>query len=321
VQIAVGAGDFDVLIDKPTQRGGNGRGLLVPHGGIAHQGQIKFELGGVVTHEFEQMLRAALLLTLDHGGNRQWQLAGNGLKRPAGLNEGHRLSFVVAGTARDDDFAPVSQRFDARFERRRVPEAEGINRLNVVMAIKKDARARNTVGFADYYRMTFSRAHIGGKSDAAQVGGDALGSGPALFLVRRVGGNGGNAQQRKQTVDALVDILVDAAQHRVECAHGGAPLGRICTLAMLSESEKRPPMSKTFEICAELQDEVRDSAAPMRFLEIFSEQSKKDNRPARLLPQLSCAHKDHQIFLPPPRNATSCDRLASRASHHISLDS
>src|SRR3974377_1792756 len=166
--------------------------------------------------------------------------------------------------------------------------------------------------------MTFSRAHTGGKCDAAQVGGDALGSGPALFLVRRVGGNGGNAQQRKQTVDALVDILVDAAQHRVECAHGGAPLGRICTLAMLSESEKRPPMSKTFEICAELQDEVRDSAAPMRFLEIFSEQSKK-RQPARAssATTLMCAQRSPNFFAPAAQRHKLRPTCVTRVPSHF----
>ncbi len=58
--------------------------------------------------------------------------------------------------------------------------------------------------------MALGRADFRGKTDTAQVGGDVLGGGPALLLVRRIGGNRGDAQQRKQTLDALVDILVDA---------------------------------------------------------------------------------------------------------------
>ena len=167
------------------------------------------------------MLRAALLLALDHGGDRQRQLAGDRLEGAAGLDEGHRLAFVVAGPARDDDLAASGQRFDARLERRRLPLVQRIDRLHVVMAVKQHARAGNAVRFADHHRMALGRAHVGVKPMPAQVGGDVLGGGPALFLVRRIGGHRGDAQQREQTLDALVDILVDAGQDRVECAHEG----------------------------------------------------------------------------------------------------
>jgi hypothetical protein len=221
VQVAVGAGDFDVLIDQPAQRSGHSRRLGVPHGGIADQRQVEFELGGIVAHEFEQIPRAALLLALDHGGDRQRQLAGDRLEGAAGLDEGHRLAFVVAGAARDNDLAAAGQRFDARFERRRLPLVQRIDRLDVIMAIKQHARPGSAVRFADHHRMALGWADIGGKTDAAQVGGDVLGGGPALFLVGRVGGDRGDAQQREQTLNALVDIAVDAAQDRVECAHEG----------------------------------------------------------------------------------------------------
>ena len=182
VQIAVGACDFDVLIDQPAQRGGHRRRLGVPHGGVADQRQVELELGGVVAHEFEQVLRAALLLALDHGGDRQRQLAGDRLEGAAGLDEGHGLAFVVAGAARDDDLAAARQRLDARLERRGLPLVERIDRLDVIMAIKQHARAGNAVGFAHHHRMALGRADIGGKTDAAQVGGDVLGGGPACSL-------------------------------------------------------------------------------------------------------------------------------------------
>ena len=116
---------------------------------------------------------------------------------------------------------PSGQRLDARLERRRLPLVQRIDRLHVIMAVKQHARTGNAVRFADHHRMALGRAHVGGKADAAQVGGDVLGGGAALLLVGRVGGNRGDAQQREQPLDALVDILVDAAQDRVECAHDG----------------------------------------------------------------------------------------------------
>ena len=86
------------------------------------------------------MLRAALLLALDHHGDVERQLAGDRLEGAAGLDEGHGLAFVVAGAARDDDFAPAVERFDARLERRRLPQIERVDRLHVVMAVEQDAR-------------------------------------------------------------------------------------------------------------------------------------------------------------------------------------
>src|SRR6185437_16593185 len=113
------------------------------------------------------------------------------------------------------------QRLDARFERRGLPLVQRVDRLDVIMAVKQHTRAGNPIRFSYHHRMPLGRTDVGGKTDAAQVGGDVLGRRSAVFLVGRVGGNRGDAQQREQSFDAFVDILVDAAQDRVECAHGG----------------------------------------------------------------------------------------------------
>ena len=226
MQVPVGTGDLDVLIDQPAQRGGDRRGFLVPHGGIADQSQVELELGGIVLDEFEQMLRAALLLALDHHGDRQRQLAGDRLERPAGLDEGHGLAFVVAGAARHDDLAPVRQRFDARLERRGLPEVERIDRLHVVMAIEQHTWPLGAVGFAHHHRVALGRTDGGLKADRFEVGGHMLGGGAALRRESRVGGHRGDAEQREQPLDTMIDVLVDAAQNRVECAHGRAPVGQ-----------------------------------------------------------------------------------------------
>ena len=88
---------------------------------------------------------AALLLALDHHGDGQRQRAGHGLEGAAGLDEGHHLTFVVAGTARDDGLASVRQCRDARRERRRLPEIERVDRLHIVMAVEQNARTRMPV--------------------------------------------------------------------------------------------------------------------------------------------------------------------------------
>src|SRR5262249_61878360 len=102
MQISVSARNLDVLVDQSPQRRGHGRRLLVPHRGVTYERQIELELGRVVTNEAEQVFGTALLLALDHHGNRQRQLAGDGLECAARLDEGHRLAFVVTSTARDN---------------------------------------------------------------------------------------------------------------------------------------------------------------------------------------------------------------------------
>src|SRR5262249_48926132 len=135
MQIPVGARNLHVLVDEPPQRGGYGRRLLIPHRGVADEGQVELELGCVVADEAEQVFGAALLLAFYHHGDRQRQLAGDGLEGTAGLNEGHSLTFVVTGAARDNDLATIRQYFDARLERRRLPQIQWIDWLNVIVPV------------------------------------------------------------------------------------------------------------------------------------------------------------------------------------------
>ncbi len=140
VQIAVGASQPDLLIDETAQRRRDRRRLPIPHAGVAHEGQIAFELLGILANEVEQVLGPALLLALDHHRDVERKRAGHRLKRAACLDEGHGLAFVVAGAAGDDDFPPAGERLDPRFERRRLPQFERIDRLHIVVAVEENAR-------------------------------------------------------------------------------------------------------------------------------------------------------------------------------------
>ena len=160
-----------LLVDEPAQRRRHHRGRRVPHAGVADQRQVELELVRVVLDEAEQVVGAALLLALDHHGDRQRQLAGHRLEGAARLDEGHHLAFVVAGSARNDDLAAVGQRRDARRERRRLPQIERIDRLHVVMAIEQHARALPSVSgaaLADDDRVPVGRPHAGLEADAGQ---------------------------------------------------------------------------------------------------------------------------------------------------------
>ena len=223
VQVAVGAGQVDLLVEQAAQRGRHHRGLGIPHAGVADQREVELELVGVVLDETEQVVRAALLLALDHHGDRQRQRSGDGFEGATRLDEGHHLAFVVAGAARHDRLAAVRQRRDARRERRRLPQVERIDRLHVVVAVEQHARRlamAGAVALADHDRMPPGRPHAGVEADAAQVLGDELGRGLALVLVGHVGRDRLDAQEIEQPLQALVEIGVDLVEH------GGQGFGR-----------------------------------------------------------------------------------------------
>ena len=111
------------------------------------------------------------------------------------------------------------------------------------MSVKQHTGAGNAVGFADHDRMTLGRADVSLKTDRFEVARDMLGGVAALLFEGRIGRYRRNAEQREQPLDALIDILVDAAQHRVECAHDGLLIGLKSTLATTPRHEK--PGSRT----------------------------------------------------------------------------
>src|SRR5262249_55054420 len=162
------------------------RRLGVPHAGVADQRQIVLELARIVPDEAKQMGGAALLLTLEHGGDLQRQHTGDSLVSAAGFNEGHRLTFVVTGTTPHDDLAPVGRGRDSRRERRLLPQIERVDRLHVVVAVEQDVRALAiaAVAFGDDDRMPLGWTYAGVETDAGEIARHELGRAATLVLVR-----------------------------------------------------------------------------------------------------------------------------------------
>src|SRR5262249_34685134 len=219
MKIAISADDLDVFVNEASQRGGHGRRLLIPHGRIAYERQVQFKLSRVVANETEQILGTAFLFALYHHRDGQWQRAGNGFERAAGLNERHRLAFVVASATRDDDLATVRQRFNARLERRCLPQIQGIDRLDIIVSVEQHPRTWSAMRLADHTRMAGGRTNSRLKTDRLQIGSDMIGCRTALILVGGISGNRSDPQQREQSSHALINILVDAVQHRLESFH------------------------------------------------------------------------------------------------------
>src|SRR4030095_3850863 len=68
----------------------------------------------------------------------------------------------------------------------------------------------------------------------------------ALVPVSRISGNRSDPQQCEQSSHALINILVDAVEHRLESFHEGTPCERSPRLAMATGAEKEPQCSVGF---------------------------------------------------------------------------
>ena len=124
----------------------------------------------MVTDETKQVLRATLLLALDHHGDRQRQRTGHRFVGAAGFDESVSLPLIVAGAAGDNYFSPVRQGVEARLERRMGPLAERIDRLHVVVAVEQNPRLAvrfRVIGFSDHDRVALRGPKLGIETDAA----------------------------------------------------------------------------------------------------------------------------------------------------------
>src|SRR5262245_60210982 len=65
------------------------------------------------------------------------------------------------------------------------------------------------------------------KTDRLEIGSDMFGCCTALVLVGRISGNRSDPQQLEQSSHALINILVDAVEHRLESFHEGTPCERV----------------------------------------------------------------------------------------------
>src|SRR4029079_9111936 len=116
------------------------------------------------------------------------------------------LTFVVAGTARDDDLAAVGERRNARRERRRVPQIERVDRLHVVVAVEQHARALAvtlTAALAHDDWVPLGLPNAGLKTYRGQILGHIRGGRLTVLAVGGVGRDRLDAQEFEQPLQAL----------------------------------------------------------------------------------------------------------------------
>jgi hypothetical protein len=73
VKIDVRAGDGDLLADAAPEHGGDGRGLPVPHVGVANECDIGLELLAIGMKEIFEVRAVGFLIAVDENGNLERQ--------------------------------------------------------------------------------------------------------------------------------------------------------------------------------------------------------------------------------------------------------
>ena len=125
-----------------------------------------------------------------------------------------------------------------------LPKIKRINRLHVVMAVEQNPGAGAVGRLADHDRMACGRPHLGGKTDALEIGRDMLGRRAAVLAVSGIGRDRLNAQQREQSFETLIEIAIDAIEHGVELAHDVLPLAATLRKTTCRPDDRKAPRKK-----------------------------------------------------------------------------
>ncbi len=226
MQVAVGGLDGDLVIHQAAQRCRDGGRVGVPHAGVADHREVGLQFVLDRLHEWHEILRADFLLAFDQDRDIDRQRSRDLLPGAAGLDKSHQLSLVVLGAARHDDFSAVGVIGDDGLERRTVPQIERIDRLHIVMTVEQDVRP--AIGAAiglvivlgDDRRMSRRRPHLGLEAERRDILGQMIGRRLAIGGEGRVGRDRLDPQQRKQPLEAVVEIGVDMIEDRLDLCIG-----------------------------------------------------------------------------------------------------
>ena len=174
--------------------------------GIRDDQRVGLELGLILLHVVPQAHAADFFFAFDQHLDVDGQLAGGLVQRIERADVNVHLSFVVGGAAAEEIAAA-----HGRLKRRRGPQVDRLDGLDVVMAVEKDG---GLAGRAQRFGVD-EGMHLGGhdldaiEPGAAQAVGNPLGGALDVRLVLALGADAGDAQQFVQIVQVLVMFLVD----------------------------------------------------------------------------------------------------------------
>src|SRR4051794_19132079 len=213
MQVAIGGGDLELLIEQTAQRGRDRGRVAVPHAGVADQHVVSLKLVLVGFDEGHEVLRADFFLAFDQESDVDRQRPRHPLPGAAGFDEGHDLALVVLGAARHDDLATIGMVGHNRLEWRTVPELERIDGLHIIVAVEQHMRTAARDALADDRGMAGGWPHFSGNAEARDVPGKMLGRRLAIGREGRIGGDRLDPQQREQALQAVVELLIDVGEH------------------------------------------------------------------------------------------------------------
>ena len=110
------------------------------------------------------------------------------------------------------------------FERRAVPEIQRIDRLHIIVPVEQHMRPRFSVSLAIAFRndrgMALGWPHLGFEAEAGDVLGQMIGGRLAILREGGIGRDRLDAEQRKQPLQAVVEIGIDAIENLLHLGVG-----------------------------------------------------------------------------------------------------
>ena len=192
VEVVLRAPEGDGEVDDAAQAGDDGRAA----GGVLAGVGDEEDVGGEAAAEVEGLLgeeaAAALLLALedDADGGETLAVLDGGAET---LEEGEPLALVVLRAAGVDAAVALGG-----LEGRGLPEVDGVDGLDVVVAVEEDGAAGGVGGtFGEDQRGLGAVAadELGGEAQGAEEGAHPLGAGDAVGQVGGVTADGGETQE------------------------------------------------------------------------------------------------------------------------------
>ena len=202
VQVVVGSVQFDFEIKHAPECVGDGGGVFVPHGGVGDEGDVGFELVGVLVDEAFELAGAALFFAFDEGDDVERQRAAGVVPGAERFEEAGDLPFVVDGAA-GEDFVFA----DGGLKCGGGPEVDGVGGLDVVVAVEQDGGCVGDVGRAgEDDGVGVGLDQVGGEAGFGEAVGGPPGGGGAIAGVGGVGADRGDGEPLDGAVDGVVAI-------------------------------------------------------------------------------------------------------------------
>src|SRR6266567_4034659 len=206
MQIALRAGQFDLIVVQAAQAVSNGGNALAEHGSIGDNESVGLELFLVMLNKIPEADAADFLFAFDQNFHVNRKPAVHFLERFERFEMDVDLAFIIGSTASKE--VTVA---DGRFEGRRGPKIERLGGLHVIVAIKEDGGlARSFQGFGIDERVQICRNDFNGlKSCGPEVVCDPARTAFDIRLVLALGADTGNAQKFTELRQMLVALTID----------------------------------------------------------------------------------------------------------------